>query len=203
MKGEGTMIADVANVPSLVTARLRLAPTTALDAEDYFLARSPIDRDVARLRFLGRPPLADLEDARARMGGMAARFSEDPAALALTARLHDGQYVGLVGLVRWSRRDARSEMFWELDLAHEGRGYAAEAATAVAKLAFDALGVHRLEAHMDVEHRRSAAVAERIGMRLEARLRDYARNALDELRSVLVYSMFADERRNAAEGGPG
>lgn len=57
---------------------------------------------------------------------------------------------------------------------YQGRGFAAEAATAMVDLAFARLGAHRVTGRNDARNNArndaSAAVLERLGMRLEAHL---------------------------------
>jgi [ribosomal protein S5]-alanine N-acetyltransferase len=64
------------------------------------------------------------------------------------------------------------EMGYALLPAHWGKGYAAEAALALAKYAFQSLNVHKLVAFCNVENKRSHALMERIGMKQEGRLRE-------------------------------
>src|SRR4029077_9252952 len=52
-----------------------------------------------------------------------------------------------------------------------GRGYATEAARAIAGAAFDKLGVHRLWAGCDTRNHGSSPVMEKLGMRREALFR--------------------------------
>jgi [ribosomal protein S5]-alanine N-acetyltransferase len=181
-------------VPVLRTGRLVLTPTSPADAGDYFAARSRIENDPARQRFLGSAPLLDRDAAAARLALLPSQWSSDPAALAFTLRTLDGSFVGLSGFVRWSRRDHRSEMFWEVDPQLEGKGFVTEAAKAIAQFGFEMLALHRIEAWMNVDHVRSRRVAERIGMRQEATLRDYWRNHDGEICTAALYVMFARER---------
>ena len=53
-----------------------------------------------------------------------------------------------------------------------GRGLATEAAGALVRCAFEVHGVARLEIHCDASNARSRALAERLGFRLDAELRD-------------------------------
>jgi RimJ/RimL family protein N-acetyltransferase len=66
----------------------------------------------------------------------------------------------------------QGEVGWFLAPGARGRGYATEAAEAMLKLGFGELGLHRIEARLDALNTASAALCERLGMRLEARLVD-------------------------------
>lgn len=56
------------------------------------------------------------------------------------------------------------DLGWILHADHHGRGYAIEAARAIATHAFGALGLRELVAHMAEDHHASRRVAERLGM---------------------------------------
>jgi len=56
---------------------------------------------------------------------------------------------------------------WDCDLALEGKGYASEAVGAVITTAFSTLGLHRIEANIVPENKRSIALAKRCFFRYE------------------------------------
>jgi RimJ/RimL family protein N-acetyltransferase len=80
----------------------------------------------------------------------------------------------------WIRKDA------------EGQGYVTEAVAAVTRVGFEVEGLERIEIRVEPENVRSRAVPERLGYAEEALLRGRVRNASDEPRDVIVYSLFAD-----------
>nr|WP_203606464.1 GNAT family N-acetyltransferase [Streptomyces sp. SID11385] len=101
----------------------------------------------------------------------------------------------LAGEVSLNLRDTRArqaEIGWSLHPGAAGRGYATEAARALAHLAFTVLGVHRLYARVDAENTASFRVCERLGMRREAHL---VENDLWEGRwgDEFVYGLLARE----------
>jgi len=55
------------------------------------------------------------------------------------------------------------ELGWQLYEAHEGWGYATEAANALRRWAAETLSLHGLVSYVDPENHRSAAVARRLG----------------------------------------
>ena len=75
---------------------------------------------------------------------------------------------------------------------HTGKGYASEAARAAIEFAFAELGAHRVRASLDALNVSSAKVCERLGMRLEATLRE-SHHQLGAWRDELVYAILADE----------
>lgn len=81
-----------------------------------------------------------------------------------------GELVGAV-MLRWASAEHGSgELGYELNPAHQGAGYATEAAHAVMHLGFDGFGLHRVFARVDARNTPSAGVAARLGMRQEAHL---------------------------------
>ena len=52
--------------------------------------------------------------------------------------------------------------------SYKGQGYASEAAAALRDWAFERLGLETLASYVDPRNRRSIAVAERLGARLDA-----------------------------------
>jgi ribosomal-protein-alanine N-acetyltransferase len=93
--------------------------------------------------------------------------------LAITSK-SDHQLIGNCG-VRMASSDAHEgEIGYELAPWHWGQGYATEAARAVVRFGFTGLGLHRIWAQCNAVNTASAHVLEKVGMRLEGRLRDKA-----------------------------
>lgn len=81
-----------------------------------------------------------------------------------------GQVVGEV-MLRWaSEADRSGEVGWMLAPEFGGQGLASEAAHVMLHLGFDELGLHRVVARVNGFNERSARLARRLGMRLEAQL---------------------------------
>lgn len=94
-----------------------------------------------------------------------------------------GALIGMVGLVPSfnafaqlptfggapanARRAAHVGLFWLLGKAHQGHGYATEAARALADCAFDRLHVEQLVATTEHDNLASIAVMRRLGMQIE------------------------------------
>ncbi len=60
------------------------------------------------------------------------------------------------------------EVGFTLARAHQGRGYAAEAVSALLEHAFSVMGLHRVVAVTDARNDAAAALLTRVGMRREA-----------------------------------
>ena len=82
-------------------------------------------------------------------------------------------YVGFV-----DRTVPEMEIGYFVDWQHEGRGYVTEAARAALGFCFDILHAHRVRISCNELNRRSWRVAERLGFRREAHLRQTRRHVL-------------------------
>jgi len=79
-----------------------------------------------------------------------------------------GEVAGDVGLGWLSAEDRQAEIGYMFRTAHQGRGFATEAAAAMVDLAFTGLGAHRVRGSLDARNAASARVLQRLGMRHEA-----------------------------------
>jgi len=116
--------------------------------------------------------------------GDSARFAVSPRG--------SRELVGEIVLTLTDAAAAQVEIGWVVHPDHAGRGIASEAARAAIEFAFAELGAHRVIASLDALNVSSAKVCERIGMRLEATLRESHRQ-LGEWRDELIYAILADE----------
>ena len=89
-------------------------------------------------------------------------------------RASDGLLIGNCGArcSSESRWGSEAEFGCELDPRAWRRGYATEAGRAIIGFAFDSLQVHRVFARTFAENQPAVKLAERLGMRLEGRLRE-------------------------------
>jgi RimJ/RimL family protein N-acetyltransferase len=104
---------------------------------------------------------------------------------------------GLLGevVLKWLPGCGQGEIGWTLAPEARGKGYAAEAADAVLKLGFGELGMHRIEAKLDALNTASAALCERLGLRLEARFVDKW-HYKGQWATEVVYAILEDEWRS-------
>lgn len=102
------------------------------------------------------------------------------------------ELAGEIVLTLMDAAAAQVEIGWVVHPDHAGRGIASEAARAAIEFAFSELGAHRVCASLDARNVSSAKVCERIGMRLEATLRE-SHHQLGEWRDELVYAILAGE----------
>lgn len=146
-------------VPTLTTGRLRLrAPRNADFATYASIAAAsdgndPMDADTRQSLWL---------DYAQMVAGWLLRG----AGLWSVERLAEGQLIGFLPL-NHEPGDPELEIGWFLARQFRGQGYASEAAGAGLDFAFGSLGCQTLVSYIDPANQASAAVAERLGARLE------------------------------------
>ena len=148
----------------LVTERLRLRLHETSDAD--WLHELYSRPDVARY-LLDEPWTTEVTHEKLTERLTNTDIDGENGALALVIE-HDGFPIGDVALWLTDREHRQGEIGWVLDPAHGGRGFASEAVQAVLALGFDRYRLHRITAQMDARNSASAALASRVGMRLEA-----------------------------------
>lgn len=152
---------------ALATARLDLLPLAVEHADEM----SRVLADPALHAFTGGAPLSR-EGLRARYERLAAG-SPDPAVVWANWVLRLRGPGDLVGTVQATVTPAAglAELAWVVGVPWQGRGFASEAARALAAW-LEGLPVERLIAHVHPEHAASAAVARACGLRPTGHLQD-------------------------------
>jgi RimJ/RimL family protein N-acetyltransferase len=182
-------------VPELVTGRLTL---NALRDDDVAeLVRLAGAREIADTTISVPHPYerADAERFIALQREEAERG--DSLTLAIRRR-EDGQLVGCIGLREIDRTHLQAELGYWIGVPYWGQGFATEAARAVVRYGFDALGLNRIHAHHMVRNPVSGRVLERIGMRREGLLRQRVRK-WERFEDVAIYAVLKDD----VAGAPG
>ncbi|WP_427129445.1 GNAT family N-acetyltransferase [Pseudarthrobacter sp. S9] len=107
---------------------------------------------------------------------------------------------GLLGevVLKWMPGCGQAEVGWSLAPEARGRGIGREAAGALLKLGFEELGFHRIDAKLDALNTASAALCDRLGMRLESTQMDKW-HYKGQWATEVVYAILAEEwsARNA------
>jgi RimJ/RimL family protein N-acetyltransferase len=175
----------------IATPRLVLRSFRPGDEEDVYAYRSVPEV----VRYIpgdpkSREQVADLVSERATAG----RIDEQSPILTLAVEV-DGRVVGdvllhLDGLDGHDGRQAELGWVFSPDVRHNG--YATEAARALAQVAFDEVGVHRVWAQLEPANTPSARICERLGMRREA-LFEQASWFKGEWTDLAIYAVRADE----------
>jgi RimJ/RimL family protein N-acetyltransferase len=123
---------------------------------------------------------------------------------------HEGVVVGDL-MVRiqdaWSQtevveqaRSTQAEIGWALDPAHQGNGYATEAARELLRMCFEDLRLRRVEALCFAENEPSWRLMERIGMRRETHAVAESLHRSGQWLDGLGYAMLSDEWRRGVAG---
>jgi RimJ/RimL family protein N-acetyltransferase len=127
--------------------------------------------------------------ARLRFGG----FLADGDRLVLAVEVREtGAVAGEVVLACASVAHRQGELGFVFHPDHQGRGHAAEAATALLRVAFEHVGFHRVIGRADGRNLRSAALMERLGMRREALFVENE-HVKGEWTDEVVYALLAAE----------
>ncbi len=141
--------------------RLTLTPLTVEDADDMVgvLASEELYAFIGG----GPPGLGDLRARYARLGTGRSPDGRQDWLNWILRRRQDGRAVGTVQATV-TEGERRAEVAWVVGTAWQGRGYASEAAGAVAEW-LRGRGVGLLQAHIHPGHEASMKVAARIGLR--------------------------------------
>lgn len=153
---------------SLETERLRLRPFT--EADRPLILRIASDPDTTKyLYFWGRIGSTPESDTRRYLDFALSCWRETPArAWEYCVILKDtGEAIGQ-GSVEWvADAPGTAELGWILLPEYRGRGYATEMGRELMRVAFEALGAHRVISHCDDRNAASYRVMERLGMKLD------------------------------------
>jgi RimJ/RimL family protein N-acetyltransferase len=126
------------------------------------------------------------------------QLSEPGQWLVLAVELRETATVIGEVLLKWaSAHDRQGELGYAFARDHHGRGYAAEATSALLRLGFEDFGLHRISAVCIQENEASARLLRRLGFSLQGRLVD---SALFKGRYVteLVFALTEDDWRSDA-----
>jgi RimJ/RimL family protein N-acetyltransferase len=152
------------------TERLLLRLETPGDTDDVFSYQSR--EDVCRY-LLFEPRSRDEVAERMVRNGAATTLEKDADYLQLAVELPatadaPARVIGDLYFTIASLENSKGEIGWTLHPDFTGRGYAAEAARAVLRLAFEELELHRVIAELDPRNNASIALCKRLGLREEA-----------------------------------
>jgi RimJ/RimL family protein N-acetyltransferase len=186
------------------TARLVLRPFTAEDRDPLYAFHSDPDA----VRYVPFPPRTREQVAevlRRKVANTELREEGDLLELAVL-RADDRTLVGDLLLALCSVEHQTLEVGYIFAPPAGGQGYATEAVRALVDLAFSSVGARRVIARVDDRNRRSVALLERLGFRLEAHLieNEWFKG---ELSSELDYAVLSrewpasDRREGAARPG--
>ena len=135
--------------------------------EDIAAAIAGHDEEIARW-FGNEQVMPSLEAQRAAVERWRAGYADDRSTVNFLVEA-EGSVVGDVE-VRTTEGGV-GELSWILFSGHRGRGYGVRAVRLLVDYAFDALGLNRLEAHVNVANERAKRLATRAGLHREGVLR--------------------------------
>ncbi|MGK5675011.1 GNAT family N-acetyltransferase [Micromonospora sp. URMC 106] len=154
----------------ILTPRLALRPHRADDLDDLL----EFHGDPEVVRFLPWP-VRDREATNAALTAKLdqATLTEPGRWLVLAVELRETKTVIGEVLLKWASAEHRQgELGFAFGRAHQGRGYAAEAAAEMLRLGIEDLGLHRITAVCVEDNGPSARLLRRLGFTQEARLVD-------------------------------
>jgi ribosomal-protein-alanine N-acetyltransferase len=156
-------------VPTLTTPRLVLRAFVPEDAPAVHAHLQ--DREMASTTATVPHPYPD-GAAETWIAGHAAKHEAGEAVI-LAITLRDEETLVGVMTLRIEKAHRRGELGYWVGRPHWGRGYATEAADALMRWGFRALGLHRVHAANMTRNPASGAVLRKIGMRHEGTLRGH------------------------------
>jgi [ribosomal protein S5]-alanine N-acetyltransferase len=152
------------------TPRLVLRPFRHADAADLFAVFS--DPEVFRYIPVGDWKIVD--EAHSRIARDMEKMSAGDYARLAVERREDKRVLGEVLLFNISRTSRRAELGYAFARNTWGQGYAREALPPLVAFGFRELELNRMHATIDPANGASARVLERLGFRLEGRLREHS-----------------------------
>ena len=172
------------------TDRLRIRPVHLSDLEEVHALHSTPEVD--EYNTLGIPTnIGQTQSILCEW--VLSQDKEEDRKLTLAVENEEGSFIGLVAL-NFGRQVYRSaEVWFKYHKRFWNKGYATEALKAVIDLAFDDLGLHRLEAGCAVENLGSKKVLEKVGMIQEGRKRKCLPLG-DKWSDTLEFGMLVEDR---------
>jgi ribosomal-protein-serine acetyltransferase len=105
---------------------------------------------------------------------------------------YKGQWIGKINLQAWEKTQRRANIGYWISKKFEGRGIVTASVKALLKYAFTELGINRIDVHCAIKNHRSRAIPERLGMKLEGKMRD-GNWLYNHYVDLYVYSILARE----------
>lgn len=153
--------------PSLTTNRLLLRRIVPGDAEALFAIRS----DAETMKFFGQEPHESLDETRDVIRRMEERYTRKEALRWCITLQGGGGLIGSCTLFHFDEGFDRAETGYELNRAFWGKGIMTEAMSAILTFGFSELGLHRVEAVIDIANERSKKLLLKLGFTYEGNLR--------------------------------
>jgi ribosomal-protein-alanine N-acetyltransferase len=162
-----TIDAAFSNFPSLTTNRLHLRQIELEDAEALFAILS----DPQVTEYYGHEPHRSLEETRMLIGQIQTRYEHKEAIRWGITLKRENRLIGTCSLHQFGPAFHYSATGYDLDRAYWGKGIMTEAMTALLTYAFTEVGLHRVEAIIDIHNDRSKNLLLKLGFTYEGNLR--------------------------------
>jgi len=168
----------------ITTERLTLRPFTMQDLKSTYAYAS----DPENTRYMLFLPNRTKRETRKFLKRVTGEWKKEDRLCYEFAIVLEGRHVGAVSIQLDETRQ-KGYMGWILHKTYHGRGYATEAAKAVASFARDTLGVKKLTAFCDYRNDASVRVMEKLGMTLASNDGTRRYKGSDEDVQELKYSL--------------
>jgi len=176
--------------PVLTTKRLVLREPAADDAQRVF----ELLGDADEMRWLGRNPIADLEEAQTLIAMLIQQQVSGEGFRWVLSLNGDTELIGSCGLFRWSHQNRSAHIGYDLFPAHQGQGLMHEAISEILEYAFEVMELNRVVAEIHGDNRPSLNVAQRLGFALEGVQREAGRWQ-NEFHDLQLWSLLATDWR--------
>lgn len=153
--------------PVLTTQRLRLRQVEPRDAEDLYATLS----DEETMRFYGHEAYQSLEEAQTYIRLRQEDYAQRNAIRWGIALHDDDRIIGSCGFHHFDEGYHRAETGYVINRAYWGHGIMSEAMTAILTYGFAEMGLHRIEAIIDIANERSRNLLLKLGFQYEGNLR--------------------------------
>jgi len=162
-----TIEAAFTHFPLLTTSRLLLRNIVPEDAEALFAIRS----DEESMKYSGQDLYKSLAETISVIKMMEERYVHKRSLRWCIKLKGDDKLIGTCTLFHFDEGYHRAETGYELNRAFWGKGIMTEAMSAILTFGFSELGLHRIEAVIDIENERSKNLLIRLGFSYEGNLR--------------------------------
>ena len=162
-----TIDAAFTHFPTLTTSRLLLRQIQPSDAEALFAILS----DEEAMKFYGSLPHRSLDESRQEITRSQEHYGQRES-IRWGITLHgDDTLLGSCSLFHFDDGFHHAEIGYELNRTSWGQGITSEAVSAVLTYCFTELGLHRVEAIIDIANARSKGLLTKLGFTYEGNLR--------------------------------
>ncbi len=162
-----TIDAAFTHFPSLTTNRLLLRQIQPHDAEALFAILS----DEESMEFYGHEPHQSLDETKDVIRQIEERYARKMALRWGITRQGEERLIGSCSLFHFDAGFDCAETGYELNRAFWRKGVMTEAMSTILTFAFSELGLHRIEAIIDIANERSKNLLLKLGFTYEGNLR--------------------------------